>query len=68
MFSEYFNISNFSWELPFLPYPLSHVAWGLFIGAILIFGGYHLAGTKGAVTLVVGGLIVFALMNGVLPL
>ena len=68
MFSEYFNLSNFSWDLPFLPYPLSEIAWALFIGAILIFGGYQLAGTKGAVTLVVGGLIVFALMKGMLPI
>ena len=68
MFSEYFKFSNYGWELPFHSYPLSHIAWGFLIGAILVFGGYQLAGTKGAVTLVLGGLIVFALMNGVLPL
>jgi hypothetical protein len=68
MFSEYFKLSNFNFDLPFLPYPLSHIASGLFIGAILIFGGYKLAGTKGAVTLVIGGLIAFALMNGMLPI
>jgi len=68
MFSEYFKLSNFNFDLPFLPYPLSEIAWALFVGTILVFGGYKLAGTKGAVTLVLGGLIVFALMNGILPL
>ena len=68
MFLEYFNVSNFSWELSFLPYPLSHIAWAFFIGAILIFGGYQLAGTKGALTLLLGGVIVFALMKGLVPI
>jgi hypothetical protein len=68
MFWEYFNLSRFGWELPFHPDILSNIALGLLGGAVLIFGGYQLAGTKGALTLLLGGVIVFALMKGVLPI
>ena len=68
MFAEYFNLTGFGWDLSFHSYPFSNIAWGLIIGGILIFGGYHLARTKGAVILLLGGAIVFALMKGVLPL
>jgi hypothetical protein len=68
MFAEYFDLSRFGWELPFHPDLLSNIALGSLGGVILIFGGYQLAGTKGALTLLLGGVIVFALMNGVLPL
>ena len=65
---EYIKLSGFNLELPFHPDLLSNIALGLFCGAILSFGGYKLAGGKGALILLLAGVCLFAYWKNVLPI
>jgi len=68
MFLEYFNLSNFSWDVPFHPEVLKNIALGLFCASILIFSGYKLARGKGALILLLAGVCLFAYWKNLLPI
>ena len=68
MFLEYFNLSNFSWDLPFHPDILMNIALGLLCAGFLIFAGYKLAGAKGALILLFAGVSLFAYWKNLLPI